>query len=279
MNNLMIFEEREVEVFEFEGKILFNPKHVAECLGIADVGSVIRNFNEKQVIKLTNSKVHSMHFRKLHNTGENFLTESGVYKLIFKSRKESAERFQDWVTDEVIPMIRNKGRFDLIEQQLMTIEDEVERNLNLAIYKLEQVTQLDPEDRLSMLLLKDKKQELLNYKTKKELDKIKNDIEEVKVITEGIKKATVLREGDINASNFAKHFGIYSTKNNPHNNFAKEITKELGIYKSPEGNAGYQDEYVSINLTTVGGRTIPTIFYSEKCVKVVEEFIRDMGGL
>lgn len=40
--------------------------------------------NEKQVIKLTNSKMHDMHFRKLHNTGENFLTESGIYKLIPK---------------------------------------------------------------------------------------------------------------------------------------------------------------------------------------------------
>lgn len=53
--------------------------------------------------------MHNMQFRKLHNTGENFLTESGVYKLIFKSRKEEAERFQDWVTDEVLPLIRKTG--------------------------------------------------------------------------------------------------------------------------------------------------------------------------
>ena len=52
-----------------------------------------------------------MHFRKLNNAGENFLTESGVYKLIFKSRKEAAERFQDWVTDEVLPSIRKTGTY------------------------------------------------------------------------------------------------------------------------------------------------------------------------
>lgn len=50
MNNLMIFEGHEVEVLEVEGKVLFNPKHVAECLEIADVNSSIRNFNEKQVV-------------------------------------------------------------------------------------------------------------------------------------------------------------------------------------------------------------------------------------
>lgn len=117
MNNLMIFEGKEVEVFEFEGKILFNPKHVAECLEISDVNSSIRKFNDNQVVKLNNSKMHNMQFRKLHNTGEIFLTESGVYKLIFKSRKEEAERFQDWVTDEVLPSIRKTGTYNMVNQQ------------------------------------------------------------------------------------------------------------------------------------------------------------------
>ncbi|MDU7365383.1 phage antirepressor KilAC domain-containing protein [Clostridium sp.] len=121
MNNLMIFENKAVEVFEWNGQVLFNPKHVSECLNITDVKSSIRNFNEKQVIKLTNSKMHDMHFRKLHNTGENFLTESGVYKLIFKSKKKEAEKFQDWVTDEVLPSIRRHGAYmndDTLEKAL-----------------------------------------------------------------------------------------------------------------------------------------------------------------
>ncbi|HBF4255184.1 TPA: Bro-N domain-containing protein [Clostridioides difficile] len=107
----MNFEGKDIEVFEFEGQILFNPKHVAECLDISDVNSSIRKFNDNQVVKLTNSKMHNMQFRKLHNTGENFLTESGVYKLIFKSKKEEAERFQDWISDEVLPAIRQTGAY------------------------------------------------------------------------------------------------------------------------------------------------------------------------
>ena len=102
----MIFEGNNVEVVELNGQVLFNPKHVAEILDIADVKSSIRGFSEKQVVKIRNSDVHSMHFRKLNNPGENFLTESGVYKLVFKSRKPEAERFSDWVTDEVLPTIR-----------------------------------------------------------------------------------------------------------------------------------------------------------------------------
>lgn len=53
-------------------------------LDIKNVNDNISRMNEKQVVKLTNSKVGKTDFRKLHNTGENFLTESGVYKLVCK---------------------------------------------------------------------------------------------------------------------------------------------------------------------------------------------------
>lgn len=111
MNNLMNFEDKQVEVFEWKGQVLFNPKDVAECLDIKNVNDNISKMNSKQVVKLTNSKIGKTDFRKLHNTGENFLTESGVYKLIFKSHKAEAEKFQDWVTDEVLPQIRKTGSY------------------------------------------------------------------------------------------------------------------------------------------------------------------------
>lgn len=113
MNNLMIFEGHEVEVLEVEGQVLFNPYHVGECLELGDsaIKMAVSKMNDKQVVKLTNSKVKKSDFRKLHNTGENFLTESGVYKLVFKSHKPEAEKFSDWVTDEVLPTIRKTGGY------------------------------------------------------------------------------------------------------------------------------------------------------------------------
>ena len=127
MKDLMIFEGNQVEVFEYNGEVLFNPKDVAKCLDIKNVNDNISRMNKNQVRKLTNkdiSKVGYSDFRKLHNTGENFLTEAGVYKLIFKSHKEAAERFQDWVTDEVLPSIRKTGGYlgntkELSEEEIM----------------------------------------------------------------------------------------------------------------------------------------------------------------
>lgn len=133
----MIFEGHEVEVLEVEGQVLFNPKHVAECLEIADVNSSIRNFNEKQVVKLTNSDVHNLHIRKLNNAGENFLTESGVYKLVFKSHKPNAEAFTDWIADEVLPSIRKHGMY--------ATDNVIDNILNNPDFGIEVLTKLKEE--------------------------------------------------------------------------------------------------------------------------------------
>lgn len=118
MQNLMVFEGHDVEVFELNGQVLFNPYHVGACLenGENGVKTAVSKMNAKQVVKLTNSKVAKYNFRKLHNTGENFLTESGVYKLVFKSHKPNAEAFTDWIADEVLPTLRKTGSYEMPKQ-------------------------------------------------------------------------------------------------------------------------------------------------------------------
>lgn len=41
------------------------------------------------------------------------VNESGVYALVFTSRKEQARKFRKWVTDTVLPKIRKTGNFSL----------------------------------------------------------------------------------------------------------------------------------------------------------------------
>ena len=115
MQNLMIFEGHDVEVFELNGQVLFNPYHVGECLELNSdaVRKAMSRMNDKQAIKIKNSDVTNSHIRKLNNAGENFLTESGVYKLVFKSRKPNAEAFTDWIADEVLPTLRKTGSYEM----------------------------------------------------------------------------------------------------------------------------------------------------------------------
>lgn len=121
-NNLMLFEGHDLEVFELDGIVYFNPYHVGQCLGMAE--STVRNYlskmNNNQVRLLKNSDVHLKDIRKLNNAGEKFLTESGVFKISFKSEKPEAEKFTDWVTDEVLPSIRQTGEYKLDNTQSFT---------------------------------------------------------------------------------------------------------------------------------------------------------------
>jgi prophage antirepressor-like protein len=40
-----------------------------------------------------------------------FVNESGLYNLIFQSRKPEAKKFRKWVTNEVLPSIRKTGQY------------------------------------------------------------------------------------------------------------------------------------------------------------------------
>ena len=116
MNNLQIFKGNKIEIIEYNNQVLFNPYDVANILDIKNIRDSLKNFNTKQLIKLTNSDVGFSDIRKLNNRGEIFLTESGLYKLIFKSNKPKAEEFANWVTDEVLPTIRKQGTYSIINQ-------------------------------------------------------------------------------------------------------------------------------------------------------------------
>ena len=125
-----VFKGQDVEFVVLKDKVLFSAKSIGDILGIKDVNSVIRNFNENQVVKLKNSDMQNMHFRKLNNAGENFLTESGVYKLVMRSNKPDAEEFQDWISDDLLPTIRKTGGYvvedraiDFVSNWLPNLDD------------------------------------------------------------------------------------------------------------------------------------------------------------
>ena len=105
---------------------LFRASDIGNVLEISTIRSVIRDFNETEKV------VHSMHTLG----GEQdvtFLTEKGLYKVLFKSRKPIAEKFQNWVC-EVITEIRLNGKYELEKQlseqkqQLSIKEKELEEN-------------------------------------------------------------------------------------------------------------------------------------------------------
>lgn len=107
------FNGKSIEIFELNGTIYFNPRHVGACLDLTDsaVRKAMGRMTKSQVRKLKNSDVKICLNRNLNNAGENFLTESGFYQLAFRSDKAEAQEFTNWVTDIVLPQIRKTGQY------------------------------------------------------------------------------------------------------------------------------------------------------------------------
>ena len=81
-----VFENQEfgsIRVLQEAGKTFFCASDVAKALGYGDAG--------EQVVEIS------------------FITEGDVYRLIVHSKLPSAERFEHWVFDEVLPSIRKHG--------------------------------------------------------------------------------------------------------------------------------------------------------------------------
>lgn len=149
------------------------------------------------------------------------------------------------------------------EQRINAIEDEKERNIRLRIVQLKKLVKLDPNDTISATLLNQANNELEIYLQNKSIKEIESKID----------KFSVLREGDMNANVIAKRLDLYSVNNKPHGQLVEATAKEIGIYVNPNGNVGYQNEYVSVNLCNVNGQIIPTLMYTEKAFDDIKSYI------
>ena len=115
----------EVQVFdnlkvkEENGQVLFDAESAAIGLGLIE----------------TKKKVLYVRWRTLKSylsqevAKGDFITEPQFYKLAIKANNETAEKFQDWVTSEVLPAIRQHGTYmtDQTIEEVLTNPDTIIR--------------------------------------------------------------------------------------------------------------------------------------------------------
>ena len=85
-----------------------------------DVCVVLEHSNHKMAIKtLDEDEVSSVYLTDAMGREQEtkIVSESGLYSLIFQSRKAEAKKFRKWVTSEVLPSIRRKGYYGLKKQE------------------------------------------------------------------------------------------------------------------------------------------------------------------
>ena len=120
---------------------LFRASDIGAVLGLTNIHATIKDFDP-------NEKVINSIYTLGGKQDVTFLTESGLYEMLFKSRKPIAKKFKNWVCD-VIKEIRLNGSYELKKQL-----EEKEKQL---------------EEKDKQLVIKDEKLENFSKKTEKNL--------------------------------------------------------------------------------------------------------------
>lgn len=144
MNELQIFNSEEfgeIRTVTIDGEPWFCLADICRALELGNVSQVKTRLNQDGVI--TNEVIDSIGRKQVAN----FVNEPNMYRLIFQSRKESAERFTDWVTTEILPTIRKTGSYQMqnlsTEMKAILMHDEKIMKIDQRVTGLENTMTID----------------------------------------------------------------------------------------------------------------------------------------
>lgn len=95
----------EVRVVTIDGEPWFVASDVCRVLGFSNGPKAVRD----HVLTGQASTITVRSGTSGGNPNKTIISEPGLYRLIMRSKVDGAERFQDWVTAEVLPTIRKTG--------------------------------------------------------------------------------------------------------------------------------------------------------------------------
>ncbi|MCK9326214.1 MAG: Bro-N domain-containing protein [Bacteroidales bacterium] len=127
------FEDSLVRVHKDEnGDPWFVAKDVCGVLGLENSRQAIQRLDEDEKADVTTNDTSSNGTTQIRKV--NTVSESGLYSLIFTSRKPEARSFRKWVTSEVLPAIRKTGKYEVKHPASPMDEDPTKR----ASYRVKQ---------------------------------------------------------------------------------------------------------------------------------------------
>lgn len=102
--------------------------------------------------------------RSMYNIGRqgkaNIVNESGLFSLVFQSRKPEAKAFRKWVTSEVLPSIRKHGVYNIVqrkEPEGLTAKSFIEHDggfwlgMDSIVKELEQIGFIEADDEIQTI--------------------------------------------------------------------------------------------------------------------------------
>jgi len=132
-----------------DGEILFVANDVATTLGYTNPQKAVRDHckKPKSLINLEVNESFTMHPQTV------LITESDVYRLTLRSKLESAEVFQDWLVDDVIPSIRKTGTYSVQPKVELTRLELIQMAMDSELEK--QALQITVDQQIQVIKTKD----------------------------------------------------------------------------------------------------------------------------
>src|SRR5699024_268411 len=87
------------------GESLFDVETVARSLGFTQIK------NNKEYIRWETVNKYLKNYLSQEVGKNDYISEAMVYKLAFKANNALAEKFQDWLANDVLPQIRKHGMY------------------------------------------------------------------------------------------------------------------------------------------------------------------------
>lgn len=258
-NNIEIFNKKEfgeVRATSVNGEPYLMLVDVCRVLGIKNSRQAKTRLNEKGVINTdiqTNGGIQKA----------DFINESNLYKLIFQSRKAKAEKFSDWVTEEVLPSIRKTGAYmtpDTIEKMISNPDFSIKL---LEELKEQQELNAELEKENNMLVIKN---EFLE--TDAEINKPKVDYHDMVLNSDELVSATII----------AKDYGKSAI-------WLNKKLHDLGVTYKRSGQWVLYDKYAEegychSKTNVVGnGITMTHVYWTQKGRLFIYETLKDNGIL
>lgn len=144
MNELQIFNSPEfgdIRTVEIDGKPYFVANDVARALGYVETAKAIRT-HCKGVSEMDIPSKGGIQCMKV-------IPEGDIYRLIVRSKLPSAEKFETWVFDEVIPSIRKNGGY-ILGQETLSDEELMAKAILVAQKKIVERDKIIEKQRLKI---------------------------------------------------------------------------------------------------------------------------------
>jgi len=165
MSNIQIFNFQDnsqtpVKILIQDNKEYFLAKNVCNILELSNVSQALSRLEKDDII--SNDTLTTGGMQKM-----SYVSEAGLYELVFASKKPEAKEFKKWVFNKILPTIRKTGKFEVqqrpqidskfllqIAQQMAEKEKLIElQSEKIEVLQIENTKQVDENQKLKITII------------------------------------------------------------------------------------------------------------------------------